>query len=305
MTFQPGANLYTQGFGSRPENVEVPHYENRAPTSADTNYPIGKKWINSTANETYTLTSLLISQNSASATWVGSGGGGTSVTQLGTNSGTATPVAGDINVIGDGTTIQTSGVLNNVTVGLVPNIETNFSLNTDPGNANSITMGNATGTGLFQFDAPISGFNVFTAANPINIGATSNGSAITVGKYGPTNVGGYLTLGAGTGGLQLYGNQQVNTRVLSANGTASETDSLILFDVTSQSLLFLLPATIIVGQLYYVTHILGDVTVNGIVIGGNGHNIFYPNGNTGATFTFTENYASYTIVGATNGWFLR
>ena len=45
MTFQPGANLYTQGFGSRPENVEVPHYDVRAPATTDILYPIGKDWI--------------------------------------------------------------------------------------------------------------------------------------------------------------------------------------------------------------------------------------------------------------------
>lgn len=45
MTFQPGANLYTQGFGSRPENVEVPHIDLRAPNSTDILYPIGKIWL--------------------------------------------------------------------------------------------------------------------------------------------------------------------------------------------------------------------------------------------------------------------
>ena len=44
MTTQPGANIYTQGFGSRPENVEVPHLDVRAPTTTDVLYPIGKKW---------------------------------------------------------------------------------------------------------------------------------------------------------------------------------------------------------------------------------------------------------------------
>ncbi len=69
MTIQPGATVYTQGFGSRPENVEVPHIEGRDPTAADTNYPIGKRWINNVGNTVHTLTSLLISQGTPSATW--------------------------------------------------------------------------------------------------------------------------------------------------------------------------------------------------------------------------------------------
>ncbi len=43
--FQPGANVYTQGFGSRPENVEVPHIDVRAPSSSDILYPVGKFWL--------------------------------------------------------------------------------------------------------------------------------------------------------------------------------------------------------------------------------------------------------------------
>jgi hypothetical protein len=54
---QPGANLYTQGFGSRPENVEVPHIDTRDPTQQDVNYPIGKHWVNTVGGEEFTLVS--------------------------------------------------------------------------------------------------------------------------------------------------------------------------------------------------------------------------------------------------------
>lgn len=45
MAFQPGSVNYTQGFGSRPETIEVPHVDVRAPTSSDVLYPIGKWWL--------------------------------------------------------------------------------------------------------------------------------------------------------------------------------------------------------------------------------------------------------------------
>lgn len=69
MPFQPGANLYTQGFGSRPENVEVPHLDVRAPASTDINYPVGKAWLNTSAGSYYVLVSLTTSAGVISANW--------------------------------------------------------------------------------------------------------------------------------------------------------------------------------------------------------------------------------------------
>ena len=50
MTIQPGAMLYTQSFGSRPEGVEVPVIQTRPPVGTDVKYPVGKRWIDSVAN---------------------------------------------------------------------------------------------------------------------------------------------------------------------------------------------------------------------------------------------------------------
>lgn len=67
--FQPGAMLYTQSFGVRPENVEVPTIQVRNPTSSDVNYPIGKTWINTTANDSFLLTSFSSSGGVLTANW--------------------------------------------------------------------------------------------------------------------------------------------------------------------------------------------------------------------------------------------
>lgn len=69
MTFQPGAVLNTQGFGSRPENLEVPHYDVRVPATTDTNYPVGKEWI-FTGNSIWKLLSLSSAGGTLSANWV-------------------------------------------------------------------------------------------------------------------------------------------------------------------------------------------------------------------------------------------
>lgn len=69
MSFQPGANLYTQGFGSRPENVEIPHVDTRSPNTRDINYPIGKWWLNKGASLWY-LISLSSGTTGTTANWV-------------------------------------------------------------------------------------------------------------------------------------------------------------------------------------------------------------------------------------------
>lgn len=70
MTTQPGSSIYTQGFGSRPENVEVPHIDIRDPASTDINFPQGKRWINSVDNSEFTLTSFTSTNGIVSANWV-------------------------------------------------------------------------------------------------------------------------------------------------------------------------------------------------------------------------------------------
>ena len=70
MTIQPGAVLYTQGLGSRPEGVEVPHLDVRAPTIYDIKFPVGKRWIDQVGQSTYTLVDFISTSNVVQAVWV-------------------------------------------------------------------------------------------------------------------------------------------------------------------------------------------------------------------------------------------
>jgi len=96
MGFQPGANLYTQGFGSRPENVEVPHIDTRSPGPSDVNYPIGKHWINQTDDSSHVLTSISALGGTLQAFWISTGGGSTSIAEINNNS----PVGGNYTLAG-------------------------------------------------------------------------------------------------------------------------------------------------------------------------------------------------------------
>lgn len=91
--FQPGGTITTGwGFGVRPENVEVPHYDVRAPTSSDTGagfpFPIGKMW-DWPGNGTWRLNQLSTSGGILSATWL----------ELGSSTGDVLSVTGTANQI--------------------------------------------------------------------------------------------------------------------------------------------------------------------------------------------------------------
>jgi len=69
MTFQPGANLCGAiGTPTRPENIEVPHYDVRIPSTGDWNYPIGKEWI-FIGNSIWKLLSISASRGVNTANW--------------------------------------------------------------------------------------------------------------------------------------------------------------------------------------------------------------------------------------------
>ncbi len=92
MTTPNGAMLYTQGFGSRPENVEIPIIQTRAPTAQDTQngfLPLGKRWVDKTNNIEYALTSYSTTTGALLATWV----------ELGSSAGDVTSVTGTANQI--------------------------------------------------------------------------------------------------------------------------------------------------------------------------------------------------------------
>lgn len=118
MTVQPGANLYSQGFGSYPENVEIPVISNVNPAPTNVNYPIGKRWINQANNTTWELTSISSLQGIVVANWVSTGGSTTAVGTISGNTGTATPVAGNIIIDGAANNINASASGNTITLSL-------------------------------------------------------------------------------------------------------------------------------------------------------------------------------------------
>ena len=176
MTFQPGANVYTQGFGSRPENVEVPHIENRTPAPTDIGFPIGKRWIYPASDIEYTLTSLHVSQGVTTANWTELGtDSGPLNTLTGDTGGAETPSAGNITLAGTPSQITTAGAGSTIT----------FSLEGPYTPATYTTHGVLLGEGTSSIVATAAGTNGqlligSTGADPAFSTVTSSGGTLTV-----------------------------------------------------------------------------------------------------------------------------
>lgn len=197
MSVQQGAVLNTQGFGSRPENVEVPFITNRAPTASDVNFPLGKRWLDTANNIGYELMSQSSVGGVLQSTWaqtVTAAGALASLT--GDAGGPLAPVLGNINILGAAGELTTSGAGNTITVGLEAAV-------TFPGSATTTTSMNV-GTTL-------------TSAGATTL-ATGGASVNTFGNaVGATSV----TITSGTGGIAL-----VSTGT--GDITAFSTDTLLL-----------------------------------------------------------------------------
>jgi hypothetical protein len=104
MPSQPGAVINTQGFGNRPENVEVPHLDVRAPGLTDIRFPIGKTWVDTIHGNYYVLCNFNTSAGVTTANWAFLGATSGDLDSLTTDDTTVvTPTAGTIIFTGNAT----------------------------------------------------------------------------------------------------------------------------------------------------------------------------------------------------------
>lgn len=207
--FPQGANLSTQGFGNRPEDVEVPLVLASAPPS--TLYrseatagllPLGKRAIVPSTNSEYVLTSISISNNTPSATWTPSAGGGISLSTLTGDSGVATPVAGNINILGTSGEISTVGSGDDITI----SIPDDFLIGSSGGaSAGAIVAGTGgltftTGNGIISIASGTAALNISTDVNATAVNVATGAAAKTL-TLGSTNTTSSTTIQSGSGGL--------------------------------------------------------------------------------------------------------
>ncbi len=218
MTFQPGAKVYTQGFGSRPEGVEVPHNDTRAPAITDILYPVGKRWVNTLSNTEYTLTSQSTANNVTSSTWTLLGTNTGALNTLSDGSTTVTPTAGNIEILGTASQITSTGTNSPgaITLSLPSSITTPGSLTT----TTTLSVGtNATVAGTLGVTGTTTlaavGATNGTFSGTLGVTGTSTLHALTQTGTASINASGAsnTTIGTGGTGFVQIGNATGNTEV--------------------------------------------------------------------------------------------
>lgn len=221
MSFQPGANVYAVAFGSKPENVEVPHLDVRAPNASDILYPIGKRWIVVGTGE-YILASQSSIGGVIASNWILLGTAGGALATLTGDSGTATAAAGNIDVLGTANQITTTGAADTLTLSLPAAITAPGSLTTTTTLAvgTNATVGGTLGvTGATTLAA-------LTAVGTANINASGAGvTTIGTGGTGAVNIGNATGNTSVTGSLTISGNIILNgaaTQLRMQGGAATD-----------------------------------------------------------------------------------
>ena len=265
MGFQPGANLYGIGVGARPENVEVPHLDTRAPATSDVNYPVGKVWINTSGNAAYILTSLTSFNGAVTGNWQATGGGSSAIATINTNA----PVGGNYTLAGTANQIAVAQSAGTTTFS-VPS-SPSFGGTVTSGTGFTATTGNITATaGAVSANTTVTagtGVTATTGNITATAGAVSAGTTVT-GGTGVTATTGNITATNGNIVLGTAGNKiSVATGANASAGTSAAMTAgavtVATTAVTANSLIFAIPAalgTVAAPQAVYVSAIVANTS---------------------------------------------
>lgn len=110
MSHLTATQVYTQGTGTFSTNPFITVFAITDPSSSAINYPVQKRWLNTATHTEWILASFDTSNGSLTANWIELAGGSASTETLTGNSGGAVgPTDNNINVRGDGVTINIIG----------------------------------------------------------------------------------------------------------------------------------------------------------------------------------------------------
>ncbi len=232
--FQPGANLYGIGFSTHAENLEVPTIQPRAPTINDTIWPVGKVWVDTVGNASYTLTSLSSIGGTLTANWAAGGNPEATTSDFGivqlatlselqngnAPSGAYVPTSNDVATVIQGIIV---GVVPPAQEGQAGIAEIATQVETDAGTDDTrivtpLKLANFVGSGGFPgsfTDLTATGAVTFTGAT----GALSMTST-SASSLGVTGAGIDLTLSSAAGRVVVNGEEAAAdaVRILSAAG---------------------------------------------------------------------------------------
>lgn len=110
MTNQPVfTNLYGTAIGSQSTNAFVDHFDTRDPTVNDVQFPVQKKWYNISNNAYWILVGFVTTNGIITADWEVITSGVVFETLTGNIGPVVPPSSNNINVVGDGTFVTTTG----------------------------------------------------------------------------------------------------------------------------------------------------------------------------------------------------
>jgi hypothetical protein len=236
MGFQPNANLYPVAFGTRPENLEVPHIDARNPTPHDFLYPVGKFWVN-VGNSIWVLLNIDTVQGVTTANWVEITNAFGPATQYTENTGIAIPFANNLNIFGTNG-IQTTGSGDTVTISLTGIDATQYTTNSGVAVPAANNLNVFGGTGITTSGAGSTITITATGAGELISLTGDAGGAVSPNGSGNINLSGasttYVTGNPGAHSLKTEVVSTLNTFLL---GQGATTPSIALGPLTNGQLI--------------------------------------------------------------------
>jgi hypothetical protein len=240
MTQPTGQSLYSVASGTSSTAPFIEIFEPRNPSSSDINYSVQQRWLNTSNYSEWILSSFTTVNQVLQAVWVQIQGSQSSLISLtGNIGGAVSPTAGNINIVGDGTTIDIVGNPGTSTLTVSSTGANNITFVADTGTATPVanTVNLLGGTGI---STSATGNTVTTSLNiPVTVpdggtGLTSsptngelligNGTGYTLNNLTSTGSTITITNGPGTINLETSGGGSVsgfriNTQVFTLSGT--------------------------------------------------------------------------------------
>lgn len=163
--------LYPVANAGASDNAFVDVFNTRDPTVNDVQYPVQKKWLNTSTNGLWELLSFVSSAGVVTANWQKIASGvATTETLTGNSGGAVPPTANNINVLGDGTFITTVGTPGTSTLTIEPagGLATVYTENTGTAVPSGGNLNIVGGTGV----------TTTGAGNTVTISLTGSGGAV-------------------------------------------------------------------------------------------------------------------------------
>lgn len=292
--------------GVRPSSPALYLVETRDPLTTDKNYALGTWWMNN--NSPYNLWRL-VNLNAGIALWILVSASPGNLLSLTSNTGGAVfPLAGNINVVGDGVTITGVGnpATNTITFSLVGG---GAAIETETGNSGGAV-------------APTAGnLNVVGDTTTITVVGNPGTSTLTISTVGtgvmntltgnsggavPPTAGNINVVGDGVS-VNVVGNPGTSTLTISATGITTlnytdvtttpyvvlTTDDYISVDSSTIPITIRLPNTNATGRVFIIKDRSGNASANNITVTTVGGAV---NIDGATTFVMNTNFESIEVI---------